>query len=381
MKILHLIIDHQVVERTLGIYEKLFPNQNSVIVFGQSSQYKHLEKYSEALFVGFGKGIMEGQSYDFCGVTHVIAHYLTMDMIDFIKSVPDNVHVCWEVYGADLYNQFLQPNGMKLYYTDPRKYEKYAFLRSNFPKLFAWMLERKGYKYKTDKHRNQQFRYISDRVNSIQYCCKYDATFIEEYANRHIPSYEIFNYSLKTVLGELADSPFSSGEDVLVGNSASYSNNHFYVLKLLKEKKLSPPSHFILPLSYGGVKAYADDVETAFNSSFPGQIETFRDYIPLHEYNKTFLRLKSMILSAWRQESQGTAIMGFYMGIKVYMSERSPLYKWFKDCGFVVFALEDADQSSFEEPLPSDYQLHNRNLVITRYNEDAFETTLRKHFC
>ena len=119
MKILHLIIDHQVIERMLGVYENVFPYHNDVVIFSLTTDFKHLRKYKECPVILRNQGRKEGKVFDFSSYTHIIAHYLTMDMIDFIKSAPIDVHVCWEVYGADLYNQFLEPNGFKLYYTDP----------------------------------------------------------------------------------------------------------------------------------------------------------------------------------------------------------------------------------------------------------------------
>ena len=134
-----------------------------------------------------------------------------------------------------------------------------------------------------------------------------------------------------------------------------------------------------MPLSYGGTKEYADDIETIYKEQFPNQVETLREYIPLQEYNKYFLRLNSMILSAWRQESQGTAMMGFYLGIKVYMSERSPLYKWFKDCGFSVFPIEKVTSASFFDSLSLEEKEKNRSLVVERYNEDRIKDIFKKN--
>ena len=45
MKILHLIIDHQVIERMLGVYENVFPYHNDVIIFSLTTNFKHLHKY------------------------------------------------------------------------------------------------------------------------------------------------------------------------------------------------------------------------------------------------------------------------------------------------------------------------------------------------
>lgn len=373
MKILHLILDHQVIERTLGVYEKVFPNKNDIIVFDNKDKYKHILKYSNSLCVKYGQGLKSGKSFDFSSYTHIIAHYMNMDMIDFIKSAPVEMHVTWEIYGADLYNQFLVPLGLNIYYSDILRYGKFSFFKKNMPSLFNYLLEIKGYQYRTKKNIRNQFDYITSRINSIQYCCRYDALYIEEYSKRNIPSYEIFNYSLNTVLGELKDSAFFDGEDILIGNSASFSNNHFYIFDLINS--INSSGQLIIPLSYGGTKKYADAVQKKYESRYGDRVVTLREYMPLHDYNKIFTHLKVIILSAWRQESQGTAIMGFYLGIKVIMSNKSPLYKWFKDCGFIVYALEEATDQDFQTGLSMEQKMHNRELVHSRYNDDKIEET------
>lgn len=379
MKILHLINDHQVIERTLGVYEGLFPNQNEILIFSETNKYKHLKKYSSFTRVTSNNLRKVAKEYNFGGITHIIAHYMTMEKIDFIKFIPSQIHVCWEVYGYDLYNQFLEPNGFRISDTPRYKYYKYSFARIYFPTLFNMALYFKGYRYVFKWQKNRQFHYISNRIDSIQFCCSYDAKFIEEFSHRQISSYEVFNYSLSEVLGDLRDSPFTVGNNILLGNSASFSNNHLYVLRFLKRIGLDSEINLIMPLSYGGTVRYRNDVENQYNEVFPGRVRILKKYIPLHEYNKMFLDVNSCIMAAWRQESIGTIIMCLYLGIKVFMSNRNPLFKWLVECKFKVFELELATRDSLETPLDDNIRQYNRKLVLERYNEDQVAKNLIKH--
>lgn len=386
MKILHLITDHQVIERTLGIYEEVFPGCNEAIVFHASDKpFKRLNNDYTGRVVNYGNMKDFVRNYDFTNVTHVISHYMSMDKIDFIKLIPNNIHVCWEIYGFDLYHQFLESLGYNNHYTDPILYGKYPFLRKYFGSILKVLSTSKNLiigKHKTyqlDCQKRKQFKYICDRINSIQYCCGYDAKYVRDYAKRDIPSYEIFNYSLDEVLGELKDVEFFDGKDVLIGNSASFSNNHLYVLQYLRKIDLPDEIKIIMPLSYGGNIKYADDVETTYRQYYKKQLMTLRSYIPLHEYNKMFLRLKTMFLPAWRQEQQGTAIMGFYFGVKVFMAERNPLYKWFVDLGFIVFPMEKMTNEDFTAPLSLEEKKKNRTLVETHYCDEMMKVNLRTY--
>lgn len=383
MKILHLIVDHQVIERTLGIYEKVFPGSNDVLLFpmfNENREIKHLDHYKSSKYVKVGEGKKTALQVNFSEYTYLVAHYLTMDMISFIKEAPPSIHFTWEIYGWDLYNQFLTLKGFDLTSISTARFEKYGYLKKYLPNLFDLALYATGHNVNFTHQKRAAFDYICSRVNSLQYCCYYDAKYVEQYANRSINSYEIFNYSLKTVLGDLIDTPFFEGTDILIGNSASFTNNHMYIYKYIKDVQVNNDTRLIIPLSYGGPAKYVNDVKTLYSNKWPDKVDTLLDYMPLHEYNKMFLRLRCMILSAWRQESQGTAIMGFYLGIKVFMSERSPLYRWFKDCGFIVYSLEKSSESDYSRGLNEEEKLHNRHIVLERYNEIAFEETLKFHF-
>lgn len=383
MRILHLIVDHQVIERTLGIYEKVFPGSNDVILFpmfNKNREIKHLNHYKSSRYVNVGEGKNVALKINFSEYSHIVAHYLTMDMVSFIKEVPQSIHFTWEIYGWDLYNQFLTHKGFELTSISIAPYEKYGYFKKYMPNLFDLALYATGHNVNFTYQKKAAFEFICSRVNSLQYCCYYDAKYVEQYAKRSIESYEIFNYSLNTVLGELIDKPFFEGTDILIGNSASFTNNHMYIYKYINDIQVNNDTKFIIPLSYGGPAKYVQDVQTLYSNKWPDKVDILLDYMPLHEYNKIFLRLRCMILSAWRQESQGTAIMGLYLGVKVIMSERSPLYKWFKECGFVVFSLEKSNKTDYNSGLRYVEKLHNRNIVLERYNEQAFEETLKLHF-
>ena len=380
MKILHLIRDHQVIERTLGIYEKLFPGSNIVLIVSNAREIRHLKKYADSRVITNDNVDQIGASFDFSVITHVIAHYMAINTIRFIHYVPIGIDVTWEIYGADLYNQFLLPFGYPVYYEDPSRYPDRHFVLKRYLTSFYRLIERLFYKQPiTREDTEAYFKEITSRVDSLQYCCKNDARLVELYSGRSIPSYEIFNYSLHEVLGDLYDSPFNKGADIMVGNSSSFSNNHMYLIDYLR-LLLEGDERIIIPLSYGGTRRYAKKVQIEYKKAFGERVLPLLDYMPLHEYNKLLTSVNSIVLGNWRQEAQGTAIMGFYLGAKVFMSEKSPLFHWFKELHFHVFPIESASKGDLEKPLSEIERRHNRQLVIDYYNENVLEERLIAHF-
>ena len=380
MRILHLIIDHQVIERTLRIYENVFPGQNEVIVFADT--YKHIINYQSSIRVNRKNYQEIAKRYDFTNVKYIVAHYLTFDMIDFIRLLPKNIHICWEIYGYDLYNQFLEKFGMVLYSDiNINDYKNHSFLLNHFPVLYELGLILKGHKSLTSYSAKKYFQYITSRLDSICVDCKNDLKLLEKYSGRSYNYFSFCNYSLKETLGNLYNKEFAHGKKILVGNSASFSNNHFYILKHLKLLNFQEALQLRLVLSYGGNRKYKNDIINAYSRSLEkANVEFITSYTPLDEYNRKFLDLNSMILSAWRQESIGTALLGLYLGIKVYMSVRSPLYSYYKDLGFIIYSIESDDFNHINEPLEQCYRIHNRNIVEKLYNDEVIKQNLINFF-
>ena len=380
MRILHLIIDHQVIERMLDIFEIVFPTSNDVLVFSDASEYKHLNKHALCRRISKENVKKESETFDFSSYDYIVAHYLTLEMVDFISHAPKNIHVCWEIYGADLYDQFLVPCGFKMLYTNSLKYSSlpkrimnrfgvYNLLLSiytrNLKQLFCV--------------RRRYFKKITNRLDSVEVGCVGDAKLLEKYSGRAIDTYKCFNYSLKKTLGDLYNMQFSDGNDIMIGNSASLSNNHLYVLNYIKNFSLGE-SKIIMPLSYGGFPSYKTDVMTEYQTLFSEKIFFLLDYIPLNKYNHIFKEIKTMVMAAWRQESIGTITMGLYMGIKIYMSNKSPLYLSLKEEGFYLYEIENVDEIEFVTPLSKDIKEYNRALLLELYDEKFFEAELRRQF-
>lgn len=379
MKILHLISDHQVIERTLCVFEDIFPNKNEVLIFSNESDLKHVVKYGRHKIVSkrnYKKIIKE---FDFSEITYVIVHYLSFEKIEFIKCIPQHIHICWDIYGGDFYNQFLHVMGYELYYSNPIKYSKYYYLKRFFPSLFKMLLYIKGNRPVYERIIKKQFNYISHRINSLSVCCSGEVALFEKYSGVTLPYFEIFKYSLRETLGDLYDSDFSKGNDILIGNSASFTNNHLYVFQQLKGVDIDK-SNLVIPISYGGIPKYISEIKMTYAEKYHQNVTFITQYLPLCEYNKMFMSMKIMILSSWRQESLGTIIMGLYLGIKIYLSKKNPLYDWFINLGCKIYCIEELTTDDFGLMLKCFEKKNNRAIILKHYSSENIKSNIRNHF-
>lgn len=380
MRILHLITDHQVTERRLSEFEKQFPGCNDVLIFGEDSTFKHLTIHSTSTLVSRKNINKIKRSFNFIKYNYIVIHYLTLEMIDFVEYAPKSIHVSWEIYGYDLYNQFLDPMGYKVQQEDASKYlPAHARLLKVLGLYGLYLYFRTGDCTRIPILSKYYFRRITSRLNSVIVGCQADASLLEKYSGRKYETYRVFFYSLKEVLGDLYDSPFYDNNGIMIGNSASYSNNHLYVLDLIQKFNISDAT-VLMPISYGGSLRYREKVKEAYTKVFPNRMRFIVDYLPLHEYNKIFLKISILVLASWRQESIGTIIMGFYLGIKIFLSNKSPLLDSLRKDGFIVYDIEGTNSEDFLKPLKLDQKEYNRNLLLEHYNVKRFEEELKRQF-
>lgn len=133
--------------------------------------------------------------------------------------------------------------------------------------------------------------------------------------------------------------PEKTGATVLVGNSASQSNEHldaFERLKMLSEGDIK----VICPLSYGN-KRYAGEVITAGERLFGVNFVALTDFLPLEEYLEVLENVDVAVFALRRQQAMGNLITLLGAGKKVFIRREITPWTMFEKLGIKVFDLED----------------------------------------
>lgn len=147
---------------------------------------------------------------------------------------------------------------------------------------------------------------------------------------------------------------------VLMGNSSSETNNHLDVWDSVKD---SIPSgrRIILPLNYGNME-YAEVISNRITSD-RHELMFLRDFMPREEYWNLIDGCSYAVFGVLRQQAMGNIFHCLMMGLKVFLYRDSLVYRFLKDWGYAVFAIEEIDENSFKTPL-TEHEL--------RLNADAF---------
>lgn len=347
--LLHLFDDEKVVNRCIGMFEKALPNQNIYVCIADVNKLKHVKQNGNVYFH------KDGDTFDkeiLSKVDAVLIHFLNYQKIQFVQNyVQKNCPCYWIVWGADLYSQLLYFKNYPLIY-------KSSFL--HYKKRILKFLHKLGYRGRTYE---TIINFIKERINYIVSSVDYD--LINSYLGKHIGEkvqVEGFEYyPLETVLGEFINCSVVSN-DIIIGNSASLSNNHLYAFDYLSKLDIGKRK-VITPINYAGTSEYKSYVIHHGKKSFGENYTPLLDFLPLPEYNRLMTRANVFIFANWRQEAWGNVVVALYQGAKVFISKKSPLNHYLRKKNFVIFDLEDITQKDIDSNLEKKEIENNRVLL------------------
>ncbi len=151
-----------------------------------------------------------------------------------------------------------------------------------------------------------------------------------------------YNSNINPVLGGYK----TSLNKVLLGNSASKSNNHIEALYKLKECD-NQNMEVISPLSYGGKKKYVQKVICIGKQLFGDRFKPIVDFMPLQKYNAMLDSIDVAFFYHDRQEAFSNLLTLIGQGKKVYIRTESTLWNYFKDKGIIVHDSNNVDDTLF----------------------------------
>ena len=353
--ILHLVHDEKIINRTIDVFNSVFPGKNIFVVF-TNTELKLVNK-SDNVFV---LTEFNPSQYVF---TSVVIHYLNSKKIKFINEFIDKkVPVFWIIWGADLYNDILSQCGFEMF----DKTSTY-FKSLRVPVFKKW--------HRHIKNKNRAKRYINFIKNKVQYLVtdttEIDYDLLTSYVPKlkTIPWKDFFYYPIDVILGtELADK-WVEGTNIQIGNSASITNNHEYVMRYLRQINVGERDIYV-PLSYAGNAENTACVIRNGKHLFGNNFKPLTDFLPLNEYTRLMTSFNVALYGNWRQEAIGNIIISLYLGAKVFLPKQNPVTLWAEKHHLIVFELEKISQEEFDSPLNKQEQEHNRQILIELYNKD-----------
>lgn len=171
----------------------------------------------------------------------------------------------------------------------------------------------------------------------------------------------------------------NSGNNILIGNSRSYANNHLEIFSILSKFNIANRK-VIVPLSYGNMKGIDSLVQNG-KENLGDRFSPLLELMPLDEYNKMLSTCSVAIMNHYRQQAVGNIIALVYSGAKVYLSSQNTVYHFLKRIGCNVYSVEnDLITSNINalEPLSKEESTQNKEILYRFLNTKKLIEDLRK---
>ena len=280
----------------------------------------------------------------------IVIHYLREECIQVLNNRKINAPVVWFFWGADgfclgkFYNRFLLPatkrSRLLLAFKTSFKNGLKVLGKTYFPQS----IDRKPF-YKS---LIQSFSKISVVVPIVP--GDFDL-LSENYPLRACS----FHLNYVSPVFDSHHSPIVSGNNILVGNSAHFSNNHIEIINILSKIGLGSRK-VIIPLSYG------DRVNSRFIANYamkklPLNAVCLTDFLSFEEYQKIMQSCSIVIMNHLRQQALGNVIQALATGAQLFLQPSSTLYKYLKDKGFIIPTIEELKDI---KPLLSEEREYNK---------------------
>lgn len=376
--ILHLVPDEKVVPRAIEQFEKVSPNNNFFICFKNKNLL--------ARFVKESHNVVYEHNYQFkdcnlSSITLVCIHFLDGPKLKFYYKHKLNRKTTLVIlWGADVFNSYLLNRGFDIY-SDNNSYllDHVRYHTEGVPKVLkpivkiskifrAYIQDKK--ERQVDELKGKFFTNDVDYMNASVGQYKLLSRTVQ--MNRLKGFVEYTYYPIEVILGELKGL-WCYGNNIMIGNSASFTNNHEYVYEYISNLDLRNFT-VTIPMNYGGNILYNEIISSKFEHMSGCSI--VKEFLPLNEYNKLMLKTSTFIYGNFRGEATGNILIALYLGGKVYMSRKSPLYEDLLGKGFVIFELETI-QNTFNDTLSNIDKINNRQIALTNYSAEKNEEYVR----
>ena len=363
-KIVHIATDEKFIDSAEKVYELAFPCQNYFVILGVSGlemlnkvstrnsiitiSRKEISQLSKKrdikvlmdnakIVIFHGMGSMHLDFFNYCNVKHKT--------------------LIWSVFGNEIYG---------LHELQKRLYGKKTFFRFILWNHFKMSLRRLLTKNARSIKKKQAFK-------AMNYVCVLYKEEMEFYRNLDLLSKDsqqitFTYYPTDFIIKE--NTSFVDGNNILLGNSASFSNNHLDAFHHLKSLNIIEEAKIITPLSYGNME-YAKKISTEGIKKLGTNFKPLLTFMPLYEYHKLLQTCSITIMYHYRQQAVGNVLNQIYLGSKVFLSKKNTLYWFLKRLYIRVFSIEDdlvAYNLKVFKPLTHSEMIDNRKKISAEIN-------------
>lgn len=339
--------------------------QSDFVVMSTTGKLENLQHTGSAFIMNpYHKGSMQKLIGSLHNYSAIVLHGLFYPWCEVVlRYVPDGVKVAWVFWGGEVYG---------------RKEFGKTFLSKQSRKIL-WFRNVKLFLKK--KKGTAQYEIPRELFRRIDYCLTdihEDFEFVNAYAKSNMKEVWYNYYSVDETIGDMRDQ-FVEGNNILVGNSCTLACNHLDGFKAVRRIH-DEDSEIVVPLSYGE-SWLRNLLLKKGRRMFGNRFHPLVDFMPRDEYNRIIKSCAVVIMPHYRPQAFGNLLTALWLGSRVYMSEKSLLYAFFKRIGVIVFSIEtDFKKTKIQgvHPLSSEERELNRKLIASIYDKGVMKERNRE---
>jgi len=368
--ILHLAFDSKFIDIAFDNFEKVYYKKNELIIVSTKNKTKYIKyaKYSvisifELISKNFAKKI---EYYDF-----VVLHSLTSGFMKLILNSNKKVKFIWIGWGYDYYNLIVNGSNNLLL---PKTLEISDKCRGIDKLKFHIILKKIIYRILFGVINSTQ---VYSRIDYFAPVLEEEYEMIKKINKNFTPKY--INWNSGTLEDHFLvgfEQLTINGNNILLGNSDTDTNNHIDTFEIL-ERLILDEQKIIVPLSYGNI-TYREEVIKIGKIKLGDKFMPLVDFLPFKEYNKLIASCSVVIMNHLRQQALGNIIVMMYLGAKVFLNIQNPVYSFFKEKGAIVFSIDDLNNDELNSRLIDSQIEKNRKVLEDHWGRDKIYDKTRQ---
>lgn len=355
-KCVHLIIDSYV---RFSLQNLIGENKGHKIFIVKENTYYDIQK-NEISDKLLWKHLKEAEV--------IFAHFMNEYIASIINNLGESKKIVWFCWGQDLYdlgrfrNDFLQEKTRKAYYkTGLTNFNQFKnILRKSLGKF------------------NDYFPPNKTVLTAIRKAHIVVPVVQGDYDNlkaKYQIEAEVFNinYINNVFFKQPKIDSTKPRKNILLGNSASFTNNHIEAIDLLSKFNLKDIKVYI-PLTYGKEK-YAQLIKRYASEKLHSHAQIIEDRLPLDDYMNIFSNCRSVIMNHCRQQAMGNIFLAFWFETSLFLNPEANHFEDLRQKGFKILNI-----SNFNPDLELSYQdkLQNKELLIKWFGPDYLQNQFNK---
>ena len=266
----------------------------------------------------------------------VVIHYLRFEDCRFLSNHDINKPVIWFCWGADIFSQGKFYNKFLLAKTKLLR-RNLSFKLGLISGIKQIIKEKTPLSIDCTQISKNKFETINDKID---YCVPVMPGDFELIKKNYKLNCKLFHLNYVNPLIQNNSFEEVSGNNILLGNSSSFTNNHLEAIDQLSKIDLKS-SLVIIPLSYGDKHLATFVADYARKKLGENKVEILDKFITSSDYNNILQSCEIMIFNHLRQQAVGNVIQCLLNGSHLYLRKESTVYQFLKHHNFVISALNN----------------------------------------